>query len=126
MTRLLEGLDDDGEPIGWQWVSAAITGPVQDRQKDVRQLVCSCSFVDPIPPDVTPRVTLSLYANGALHAYAQKTLPADVAPNTTGQVKWSPPPCSNVLDMQAGVSGASTIGGEIVEVAFYAEVKGVR
>jgi len=125
VTRLGEGLTDEGNPIYWQWVSSAITGPISDRQKDVRQLTALCSFDDPVPPATTSYLNMRLHANGRVVSYATKTVELPGALDTNGLAKWSPPPCSNLNAMQAGFSGSTSIGGEIVQFAFFAEVKGM-
>ena len=131
VTRLGEGLTDEGNAILWQWVSAAITGPDEDRQKDVRQLSALCSYPALLADSLyllslAESFYLRLYANGALVSYASKLLAVELSPGETGYVKFSPKPCSNLLSMQAGLSGVSSAGGEVVEVAFDVEVKGVR
>lgn len=131
VTRLGEGLTDEGNAIPWQWVSAAITGPDEDWQKDVRQLSALCSYPALLADSLyllslAESFYLRLYANGALVSYASKLLAVELSPGETGYVKFSPKPCSNLLSMQAGLSGVSSTGGEVVEVAFDVEVKGVR
>ena len=104
--------------IIWVRRGKAYSLPFTSRFKDIRKVVATVSLSEPLTT-----LTMGIRINGNTTDATSRACDVQDAPGQGAKSVWYPAPIADVACYQLGMSGTSSVGGEITRLEWYAQAQ---